>query len=157
MKLSIYNSYINLEDGNTLVYNAMKDCFVAVFGHNISADTTVGILEQTLPASVWEHLVTAGALVEEDVDEVERLRKRIQEIDGDDSIFILHVNPTLDCNFRCWYCYETHQKGSLISQNTVASILNLVRSVLEDKDRLREFRLSFFGGEPLLAYDRMIC
>lgn len=62
----------------------------------------------------------------------------------------LIVNPTMDCNLGCWYCYESHQKGSRISPEVVASICEHIRyKYLEDK--IENLRLGFFGGEPLLA------
>lgn len=62
----------------------------------------------------------------------------------------LIVNPTMDCNLGCWYCYESHQKGSRISPEVVTSICEHIRyKYLEDK--IESLRLGFFGGEPLLA------
>ena len=62
----------------------------------------------------------------------------------------LIVNPTMDCNLGCWYCYESHQRGSRISRKIVASVCEHIRyKYLEDK--IENLRLGFFGGEPLLA------
>ena len=57
--------------------------------------------------------------------------------------------PTEKCNFRCTYCYEDFAIGRM-SADTIAGIKNLVRGRIEEID---ELNVSWFGGEPLLAYD----
>ncbi len=62
----------------------------------------------------------------------------------------LIVNPTERCNLRCVYCYETFALGKM-PQTVVSGLLNLVRRRAEKG--LKTFRLEFFGGEPLVAWD----
>jgi uncharacterized protein len=61
----------------------------------------------------------------------------------------LVIFPTEQCNFRCSYCYEDFEIGRM-SEDTVAGIKSLINHRVKD---LRTFRLSWFGGEPLLAKD----
>lgn len=62
----------------------------------------------------------------------------------------LIVNPTERCNLRCAYCYETFALGKM-PQTIVSGVLNLVKRRAEKG--LKTFRLEFFGGEPLVAWD----
>ena len=62
----------------------------------------------------------------------------------------LIVNPTERCNLRCVYCYETFALGKM-PQAIVSGIFNLVKRRAEKG--LKTFRLEFFGGEPLVAWD----
>lgn len=62
----------------------------------------------------------------------------------------LIVNPTERCNLRCSYCYETFALGRM-PQSVVSGIANLVKRRAEKG--LKTFRLEFFGGEPLVAWD----
>ena len=39
MKLSIYNSYLPLDDASVLVFNAMEDSFLSVFGYCFDGNT----------------------------------------------------------------------------------------------------------------------
>ena len=155
MKLSLYNTYLPLEENSVLVFNAMEDSFLGIFGYRFDASTPIEEIQERVSKETWDNLVKGGAIVEKSKDEVETLRNRIKEVDEDDTIFILHINPTLDCNFKCWYCYETHKPGSRIDSATITSILSLVKSILEEKKDLKIFRLSFFGGEPLLAFEEV--
>ena len=53
----------------------------------------------------------------------------IEYVDNDDSTFELIINPTLDCNFHCWYCYENHLKGSKMDEGIVSAITTLIRDI----------------------------
>jgi len=55
--------------------------------------------------------------------------------------------PTEKCQLRCTYCYEDFALGKMPA-DIVVGIKRLVAMRMPD---LRRFRLSWFGGEPLLA------
>jgi uncharacterized protein len=59
----------------------------------------------------------------------------------------LMVYPTEDCNFRCAYCYEDHKLGSM-RPGILRALERLIERRMGD---LKYIRLSWFGGEPLLA------
>ncbi len=61
----------------------------------------------------------------------------------------LIINPTENCNFRCTYCYEDYKIGKM-GGKVIQGIHNLIRKRLPN---LKNFRLQWFGGEPLLAFD----
>lgn len=57
--------------------------------------------------------------------------------------------PTEQCNFRCTYCYEDF-KIKKMPESVIAGIKNLL---LQRAPKLKVLHLSWFGGEPLAAYD----
>ncbi|WP_051447538.1 radical SAM protein [Rhizobium leguminosarum] len=57
--------------------------------------------------------------------------------------------PTEKCNFRCTYCYEDFKLGRM-SDEVITNIKSLISERLP---LLTHLKLSWFGGEPLLAYD----
>ncbi|MEN9659480.1 MAG: hypothetical protein RL571_2945 [Pseudomonadota bacterium] len=59
----------------------------------------------------------------------------------------LIVFPTEQCNFRCTYCYEDFEIGQM-KDSTVNAIKKLILNRLPS---LKYFKISWFGGEPLLA------
>jgi uncharacterized protein len=59
----------------------------------------------------------------------------------------LIILPTEQCNFRCTYCYEDFDIGQM-KPNTVEAIKKLLTKRIPKLDALR---LSWFGGEPLMA------
>jgi len=57
--------------------------------------------------------------------------------------------PTEQCNFRCTYCYEDF-KIKRMPKYVVSGIKSLI---LKRAPELNILHLSWFGGEPLVAYD----
>lgn len=104
----------------------------------------------------YNHLVEKGFLVEADLDEVGRVVELSKLIDNDDSRFELHINPTMNCNFKCWYCYETHIKDSKMDSATIEHVKKFIDQVFENKKQLQDFHLSWFGGEPLLYFHKVV-
>jgi uncharacterized protein len=102
------------------------------------------------------HLIRNGFLVDEELDEVARVIELSKMIDNDDTKFELHINPTMNCNFKCWYCYETHIKDSKMDAETISSTESFVKQVFDNKLGLKEFSLSWFGGEPLLYFYKVM-
>lgn len=66
-------------------------------------------------------------------------------------IFRLHL--TNRCNLRCKYCFQDRCDVSSMSLETLMSAMSFI-SKRYDKDR--GFKVAFFGGEPMLEYDRLI-
>ena len=68
--------------------------------------------------------------------------------------FHIIVNPTLDCNLRCWYCYESHIKDSRLTPDVLEGICHCIE-IKYLEDNIETLQLSLFGGEPLLAKDEV--
>lgn len=68
--------------------------------------------------------------------------------------FRLIILPTLNCNFRCWYCYETREKR-IMDVDVVDAIIELIRKQIVEV-RISQLRIDWFGGEPLLGYESII-
>lgn len=153
-KYSIYNSLLELSSEYGLCYNAMSDRFLLLKHEAYDALRTSET--DTLRDShldLFNQLAGINAIVDDTVDEVQQVRDMIHRVDNDDTCFQLHVNPTVDCNFRCWYCYEDHKKGSRMDGKTVDSIKLLIENILCEHTQLTTFLLSFFGGEPLMYFN----
>ena len=63
----------------------------------------------------------------------------------------LTIAPTSDCNFRCPYCFEKGAVPYYMTEDTERQLIQFIRMHKE-----AEFLdLTWYGGEPLLAYDRI--
>lgn len=69
---------------------------------------------------------------------------------------LLKVFPivTRQCNFRCRYCYEKHENKHM-SAETFTNISSWILDLLYNRI-FQQVHINFFGGEPLLGYDKII-
>lgn len=87
-------------------------------------------------------------------DEISLLRYRNHQHIYADRDYSLFLNPTLECNFSCWYCYETHEKGYM-SEKMIEKIKKHIIYMIE-KIHINSLTLSWFGGEPLLYFNEVV-
>lgn len=155
MKYAKYISTIPVEEKHTLLYNALSGKFVVIRNKVLDDIKTVPfeLLASDFP-TVYKQCVEAGIIVDEAVDEVALLEERIKQADNNSESFILHVNPTLDCNFNCWYCYENYVPHSRMKEDVVKATKSFIDSVLK-RPEIKSFSLGFFGGEPLFHFDKV--
>jgi uncharacterized protein len=103
------------------------------------------------PAELRDRLAAAGVIVPEAFDERAALfALRRQAIDAPDAL-LLTLAPTIQCNFRCSYCFETHRQEVM----TPAVEADLVRFIAEKARTVRAINTTWFGGEPLLQLDTL--
>lgn len=149
MKLSRYN-FLRQFDNATIFFNAAT-CALAVVDENflraVDDVKNNSFDEKNFDAQLIADMKNSGCLVDDDVDELERLEFYRNVSKYDATNFGLTIAPTLDCNFRCKYCFETHPKGKM-SAETQAALVAFVESRLA---RAKNFSVTWYGGEPLLA------
>ena len=110
---------------------------------------------QDIHAEFYDYLLRERFIVDNDADEAKEVIKGWEEEEKKDDCLSFMVNSTLDCNMRCWYCYEKHLANSDLTKETTSSILKMVRKRTTDP-KLKSVHVSFFGGEPLLNFDKTI-
>ena len=104
----------------------------------------------------YDALLSKKFIVDKFVNEIELVREWNKKLIEDDNFYHITINPTMNCNFKCWYCYETHIKDSKLSDKTIQAICNHINIVFNTYPNLKDFKLSWFGGEPLLYYDTTV-
>lgn len=157
MRYSIYNTVLRVNPVYGLLYNALSDQYIVLKNGPLEIlQTTDANALQTSSPSLYRQLLDAKAIVADDTDEVEQVRALIRSVDEDDTCFHLHINPTVDCNFRCWYCYENHVRGSKMSEDTRTAVQRLISNIVAGHHELQVFDLSFFGGEPLMYFSSVV-
>lgn len=141
-----------------LLYNAFCDGYVIYNSSlNVERFTTSGIAELSdLPESFLKEATKSGCLVDDGMDELEELKKIVRDTDQNNQQYQLIVNPTMNCNFHCWYCYEQHIHNSPMREDTIKRVQKLIDNIVTEQQELKHFHLSFFGGEPLMYFDRTV-
>lgn len=142
------------QTGEVLFFNTLTGAFCAM-----ESETAVRA-EQLLehPCLVFKeqelakYLLDNGFLVQADTDERDIVIERSRLGITDRNRLDLTVMPNMNCNFACSYCYESHLKSEM-SETTVSRLLLWLRRMVP---RFKVVFLGWFGGEPLLSYERLI-
>lgn len=156
MKKSIYNNYLHLSSNYCLIYNTFTDSFLVTRNNLYDAYLSLNIsdLFEQYP-TFYNQLLQVGCLVDDEDNEFEKLRQRMTKIQNCLDNYTLTINPTINCNFRCWYCYENHVVQSKMSSETLEHLKRHITAMSSNK-KLKTFNLGFFGGEPLLYYKDVV-
>lgn len=89
-----------------------------------------------------------GFLVKSNEDELNEIINKLQEKEKNEMRLIIF--PTMQCNFRCKYCYEEKDDINL-DNKYYEKIIELIKN-FSGTDIL----ISWFGGEPSLKNERII-
>lgn len=156
MKFSKFNSIIDLEGKDSILFNAATKMYI-VFNSSLKSrliDGQIDFLQANYP-NLYAKLIEAKCLIEDDTDELANLKDIADSVNNNPEECMIFINPTLDCNFRCWYCYENHRKGSQMDEEMIERVKKFIKRKINDKET-KNIHLSFFGGEPLLKFTEVI-
>lgn len=147
MKESEYNIYVPINKG-VLCYNAFENNF-ALLSNNVYQQINKNEYLK-IKDDIYKNLTENGFLIDDKKDEFFELS---QEYDKSmtNNIFQLTLMPTLDCNVRCWYCFESQIKGSRLSVDMQEAIYKYAISIIENP-KIEYLIIQLFGGEPLLYF-----
>ncbi len=156
MKTSYYNLRTDIED-NTLVFNTISKSFVCFSRRRFDVINHKGnfIIEQLSDDEVLTLLENGFIIENNDLDERQIWLDLRQQRRLKNDTYMMIINPTLDCNLKCWYCFQNHKKGSHITDRLIEAIKNNIEYQYE-LVRYKTLFLSFFGGEPMIEYKQII-
>lgn len=154
VKPSYYNEIVQKENG-VIVYNTRTGVMIKSFGDTSRAVSEVLQASSTSPLDCENEAMLAlykdGFLMDADSDELLEMDKKESGQIFDKYLNIL-ILPTEQCNFRCTYCYEKFERGTM-SPFTQQNILRFIDERIQEYEGLN---VSWFGGEPLEALDVII-
>ncbi len=155
MKKSLYNILIPYKD-KIIIFNTLQNQVLAIFKTDVS---TWGITNDSnfydLDDRIKKILVEKGIYVSDNTNELEIVRNHLRKTNESNESFTIIINPTLSCNFSCWYCYENHSERRRMSTDDVANIKTFIYKKSDDKS-IKTFNIQFFGGEPTLCFNSVI-
>lgn len=153
-KPSLFNHFLLSQyDNALLLYNSLKGqtSLVCVQKQEVIEDIISmlkcsEIYDENQP--YFTYLKDRGFLVPFKENELQKFRLvMLREMTN--PCLKLTILPTEKCNFRCKYCYETHNKGPM-SQEIQNAVVKLVRKNIHQYSSIQ---VNWFGGEPLEALD----
>ncbi|MCM1236363.1 MAG: hypothetical protein NC124_11510 [Clostridium sp.] len=133
-KESLYNflfPFTDGKEGDMVVYNGRTTSLSIMDKEHYKIFTD--LINDGVPIADKEfeqQLVKCGCIVQKNIDEVKMLRLRLNQIRYNANHLTLTIAPTMNCNFRCVYCYETKnlaQTSSMMSEDVQKAIVELAR------------------------------
>ena len=93
------------------------------------------------------HLVTEGQ--DDDLYNILKMRRQTAQYAG--NVLLLTVAITRNCNFDCSYCFEGNRTGKPMTEEVEDKLVEFIQ-----KFKVRHRFITWYGGEPLLAFDRIL-
>jgi uncharacterized protein len=156
MKSSKYNTFFPSED-KIIGYNSFNNDFIIfdtdLYNVFLKKNNNIGELKE-IHTELYDCLVEKGFIVDSNVDELQKVKDLVYSIDNQNDTFHVIINPTMNCNFKCWYCYETLVKSSKMDEATIQKVKTFISNTLNKG--FKSFALSFFGGEPMLYFEKTV-
>lgn len=151
VKRSRYTISVDNGDEHHLLYNTLSGQFLKLPSRAVAfllADPEWEAGADSL-APIQKYLFEKGYLVPSDAKESYRSRMLYDSHYGSRQRLELILLPHENCNFRCTYCYETFARNKMEPWVREA----VKKYVVQQAGDFRSLSVSWFGGEPLLAYD----
>ena len=161
LKWSIYNHLVKSSTGYML-YNALYDHVFDI--SNSQYSHLSGLSKREINAddyqnnSIVQCLFKSGFITNIDVDEYKLFLHSIARNRYRETSFINAI-VIYGCNMNCRYCFEKWygcnelESYSHLSSSFFTPYLKYLEKVFSSRENIREFKLAWFGGEPLLAWD----
>ncbi len=154
MVWSKYNYLFQAED-KYLIYNSLTNSFAELNEETfqlLSKMKENNNIENILDLDLAKTLQSMKVLVDDDRDEINKIKYRVQKRRFYDKHMGLTINPTLQCNFACPYCFESKHSNLYMTDEVENQIIEYIRK----HSSVKSLHVTWFGGEPMLAFDRIV-
>lgn len=151
MKISKYTFLFDDANKEYYAYNTLSNALIEI------DEATYSVLrrhetDSVLPQAAFDKelrdvLCENNILTDNDDDDFLKYKAYITRLRSQRSSMHLTLAPTMDCCFRCHYCFEKYKEKNYMAPETMDAIVKYVTSMPE----LRDIRITWFGGEPLMA------
>lgn len=155
MKSSKYNICLPYEK-KYVIFNGITKRFFFVSSHNKEAFMQILSAPNDYIgeyAPFLKRMADEGFIVEDSVDELEVIKQQYESMNNSD-YYHLMILPTYACNVSCWYCTQ-HHRNMHLNDADVERVKKHIAYYLTEH-HLKGLHLSWFGGEPLLDFHRIV-
>lgn len=155
MRVSKYNHFVEWNNFHIGV-NTMTGCklFLTNIQYELFCEFHNDHQESLMnDTETYDLLVNGGFIIDSSIDEFEVL-KVAHTVAVYNNTYRMTIMPTLNCNLRCWYCYEKHIP-SRMTDEVMQRVLIFVGNILKS-GQIKRLELDWFGGEPLLYFEKTL-
>ena len=156
MKASYYNHIIYKDDASYWFNALTLSCFKTTLHIGKLLEKmlyTKPSLLQTTNAQLYDKLLSKGFIIDDGINEkdivLEANAKKVE-----DKNYLLVIMPTLNCNFKCWYCIQNHVQSKM----SIDTMQRLKRHIdyMIDVEKINSLHIEWFGGEPFMYLDDIV-
>lgn len=144
------------KDGdNCYLYNSLSNSLAqldASVYNVLSENEDDSLFQSDKDDELFQRLCLMKAYVDSDEDEMLKLKYFAHFRRFANEELSLTINPTLDCNFACPYCFEKNHPRSYMSDEIEREVISFIKR----HKKIRKLTVIWFGGEPLLAFNRIV-
>lgn len=151
MKISKYTFLFDIENTEFYAYNTLSNALIEITEDSYSLlrkyQTSEKLSETEFDKEVWSVLSINNILTDNDDDDYLKYKTAIMRMRSQRTSMHLTLAPTMDCCFRCHYCFEKYKEKIYMTSAVMNSIIQYVTSF----PQLKYIKITWFGGEPLMA------
>lgn len=148
---SRYNARTVAADGRILLWNTYTGAVTAFDArHREQALALLSPAGSSEPlGKLGEYMKQRGFLVRAGTNELDKFRYMYMQQQGRQDALEFILLASEDCNFRCVYCYEKFERGTMTPETREG----IKRLVEKRAPHLTQMGVSWFGGEPLYGWE----
>lgn len=151
MKISKYTFMFDENGQEYYVYNTLSNALMEIDKESYSllfeSRNTQKLSTADFDEDLWEALCINNIISDNDTDDYLKYKASITNIRKQRTGMHLTLAPTMDCCFRCHYCFEKYKEKKYMTPEIMDQIIKYATSYPE----LKNIKITWFGGEPLMA------
>lgn len=150
MRISKYTFLFDINAKEFYAYNTLTNALIEIDEESyffLRVNKGLDFGESCVDEELREALLQNGILTENDEDDYLKYKAYIMRLRTQRNSMHLTIAPTMDCCFRCHYCFEKYKEKIYMSHDVMDAIVKYISSF---KD-LNNINITWFGGEPLMA------
>jgi len=154
MKASKYNLFFPYESDSSkmLAYNSLSNALALIQKEKYTCLMNfINVGCEIEDEKFVQQLKEGSFLINDEMDELAYLRHRMFASRYSNHALRLTIAPTSDCNFRCTYCYEKVVIRPDYMNDAVEN--EIIKMVEQRINSLKHLSVTWYGGEPLMAFD----
>jgi uncharacterized protein len=153
MKQSNYNFFFQLDSGEFLAFNSLRNGLAVIDANTVNKICVHAPgTKPDFDSSALQQLKRGGFLCDDDYDEYRLLTVRRHMRQYANTSLGLTIAPTLNCNLRCLYCFE-NPDTTVMSENVIKKLVEFVSHYI--KKGIKSFSTTWYGGEPLMCFEEI--
>lgn len=160
-KQSNYNIWVE-KDGKHILYNSLSNRNIVFRDDEVECIKyyldNLSEFEDNYP-EISKRLEQLGFICNSSFNELDAIiYNNRKEVFGNKE-YRLTINPTLQCNYKCWYCCvedaHTKYEQRRMDDPTIRKVKKHIKYMLT-KERITKLGLDWFCGEPLMYFNEVV-